>query len=136
MKNDGLRLIDADKLIDSFEEWAQQTNPGPQNNDFSLGYFQCASAYETIKTAIETIKKAPVIDFVAVENGVKLGAYVNLFTKAPEWINLTPPEWRDEFRKRGKDTRFMCSKCKRAVVFVSQELPYPRCPHCGARMEV
>lgn len=47
-----------------------------------------------------------------------------------KWINLTPPEYRED----GNSIFWMCSKCRSAACFVAEDLPYSYCPNCGADM--
>ena len=57
--------------------------------------------------------------------------------KHGRWINLTPPEWRESYRKHWAGCIYwMCSECKSAVAFLSEDMPYDLCPNCGARMDL
>ena len=47
-----------------------------------------------------------------------------------KWINLTPPEYRED----GNSIFWMCSECRSAACFVAEDLPYSYCPNCGADM--
>ena len=47
------------------------------------------------------------------------------------WVNLIPPEDREA----EKSVYWMCSKCKRAALFIAEDLPYRFCPNCGAIMK-
>lgn len=107
MADKEVRLIDKDKLIEKINAEIDAWGKARM----------CMTADELLETIEEFEEEAQPV-------------------KHGRWINLTPPEWRESFRKHWAGCiNWMCSECKSAVAFLSEDMPYDLCPNCGARMD-